>query len=94
MLQKNKEELKTEKQIEQDEQELKTIEKGDDRDDFMETMQPLDEDCWQYRLVGVNVHQGRANAGHYWSYINTNRSGDKIDSNQDITSNWMEYNDT
>ena len=62
---------------------LEKNKEGDDRDDFMETMQPLDEDCWQYRLVGVNVHQGRANAGHYWSYINTNRSGDKIDSNQD-----------
>ena len=28
---------------------------------------------FEYKLVGVNVHSGSANAGHYWSYINTVR---------------------
>ena len=32
---------------------------------------PIEDDCFEYKLVGVNVHSGSANAGHYWSYINT-----------------------
>ena len=63
------------------------------KEEFAESMQPLDEDCWQYKLVGVNVHFGNANAGHYWSYINTNRSGDRIDGDWNQKENWMEYND-
>ena len=57
-------------------------------------MQPLDEDCWLYKLVGINVHYGSANSGHYWSYINTNRTGDRIDGNWNQAENWMEFNDT
>lgn len=34
---------------------------------------PEPEDCFEYKLVGVTVHSGSANAGHYWSYINTQR---------------------
>ncbi len=30
---------------------------------------------YQYKLVGVVVHYGTADAGHYYSYINTNRGG-------------------
>jgi len=39
--------------------------------------QPEKEDCYEYKLVGVNVHSGSADAGHYWSYINTNRGTDE-----------------
>ena len=67
---------------------------GDDKDDFENEMQPRDEDCWQYKLVGVNVHSGTANTGLYWSYINTNRSGERIDGDWNLTENWMEFNDT
>ena len=38
---------------------------------------PALDDCWEYKLVGVNVHSGSANAGHYWSYINTVRGKDE-----------------
>lgn len=38
--------------------------------------EPDRDDCYEYKLVGVNVHSGTANAGHYWSYINTNRGTD------------------
>ena len=31
------------------------------------------EDYFKYKLVGVVVHTGSADAGHYYSYINTNR---------------------
>lgn len=48
--------------------------------------------------MGVNVHSGTANAGHYWSYINTNRGFDeKPDDDSWIkteTDPWMEFNDS
>ena len=40
------------------------------------------------------MHFGSARSGHYWSYINTNRTGDRIDGNWNQTENWMEFNDT
>ena len=39
----------------------------------MEMREPDADDCYEYKLVGVNVHHGTADSGHYWSYINTNR---------------------
>jgi hypothetical protein len=39
-------------------------------------MMELEDNDYIYRLVGVNVHRGGANRGHYWSLINTKR-GDK-----------------
>jgi ubiquitin C-terminal hydrolase len=32
-----------------------------------------ENECYEYKLVGVTVHVGTADAGHYYSYINTNR---------------------
>lgn len=56
------------------------------------------EDCFEYKLVGVNVHSGTANMGHYWSYINTNRTieeheGDSQWIRTEIDP-WMEFNDS
>ena len=48
-------------------EEAKLDEKEPERDE---------DDCFEYKLVGVNVHSGTANQGHYWSYINTNREGE------------------
>lgn len=63
-----------------------------------ETREPIREDCFEYKLVGVNVHSGTANMGHYWSYINTNRGTDEKegDTNWIRTENdpWMEFNDS
>lgn len=41
-----------------------------------------DDDEFIYRLVGVNIHSGTADHGHYFSIINTKRGKDepKIDS--------------
>lgn len=36
---------------------------------------PVEESCYKYKLVGINVHSGSANSGHYWSYINTTNRG-------------------
>ena len=48
--------------------------------------------------MGVNVHSGTANAGHYWSYINTNRGIDEKEGDnswiQTEKDPWMEFNDS
>ena len=36
-----------------------------------------DEAYYQYKLTGVLVHLGMADAGHYYSYINTNRKSNE-----------------
>lgn len=60
---------------------------------------PPEEDCFEYKLVGINVHSGTANAGHYWSYINTKRGQDELDGAEpewELTEKdpWMEFNDS
>jgi hypothetical protein len=44
------------------------------------------------------MHSGSANAGHYWSYINTNRAIDEADDNPNWIKTgddpWMEFNDS
>ena len=63
-----------------------------------EQREPDRDDCFEYKLVGVNVHSGTANAGHYWSYINTNRGIDEKENDNTWikTENdpWMEFNDS
>ena len=68
------------------------------REEEEERREPIKEDCFEYKLVGVNVHSGTATMGHYWSYINTNRGKDEgendtqwIRTEQDP---WMEFNDS
>ena len=67
-----------------------------------ETREPDRDDCFEYKLVGVNVHSGTANMGHYWSYINTNRGVDEKAAEGGVDSTWikteadpwMEFNDS
>ncbi|MCQ2816811.1 MAG: hypothetical protein MJ252_06050, partial [archaeon] len=54
---------------------------------------------YNYYLVGVVIHVGSADSGHYYSYINTIRGGkgdiadyDENDKNMDNC--WLEYNDS
>lgn len=73
------------------------LKKRQEEDDAQEPT--CDEDCYEYKLVGVNVHSGTANAGHYWSYINTVRGMEEKDSNNPEWANtdkdeWMEFNDS
>jgi ubiquitin carboxyl-terminal hydrolase 9/24 len=49
--------------------------------------------------VGATVHSGTANAGHYWSYINTKRGyqeceGEDPEWEQTQNDPWMEFNDS
>jgi len=76
------------------EEELKKLEELEE-----ETKEPIEDDCFEYKLVGVNVHSGTAQFGHYWSYINTNRGIDEADGNDprwalSEQDPWMEFNDS
>lgn len=57
-----------------------------------------DNENFTYKLVGINVHQGKANTGHYWSYINTKRatkeSDDELTKSNTESDPWMEFNDS
>lgn len=64
-----------------------------------DTEWPEEDDCFEYKLVGVVVHSGTANAGHYWSYINTKRgysepSEDDPNWSKTESDPWMEFNDS
>jgi len=78
----------------EEEDQEKQEEKKDD-----ESQWPEEDDCWEYKLVGVIVHSGTANAGHYWSYINTRRGhaephGSDPNWSKTETDPWMEFNDS
>ena len=78
-----------------EEEEQQEEEKKEDEDEQW----PEQEDCFEYKLVGVVVHSGTANAGHYWSYINTRRGYNEPDENdpnwsKTETDPWMEFNDS
>ena len=67
--------------------------------DSEEQQWPEEDDCWEYKLVGVTVHSGTANAGHYWSLINTRRGHSEPESDsqtwaQTEADPWMEFNDS
>lgn len=63
-----------------------------------EEEQIKDEDeNYEYKLVGVVVHMGTADAGHYISYINISRDDKSEESNEWLkTENekWVEFNDS
>ena len=50
----------------------------------------------EYKLVGVVVHMGIADAGHYLSYINIDRDKDSTEPNWMATEQqtWLEFNDS
>ena len=48
------------------------------------------KEYYQYKLVGVVVHIGTAEVGHYYSYINVNRGDNKAGAND----KWHEFNDS
>lgn len=54
---------------------------------------------YEYHLVGVIIHSGSADSGHYYSYINDVRSGSENEADfnpkdESHMSNWLEFNST
>ncbi len=86
------------KKAEEEEEEEPKKEEEDNKEEEEENPIPEVEDCYEYKLVGVNVHSGTANAGHYWSYINIKRGAedDENDPQWPLTEKdaWMEFNDS
>lgn len=76
--------------------------KGPDDEEVIESEDskwPEEETCWEYKLVGTVVHSGTAQAGHYWSYINTKRGHSEAASTdpdwiKTESDPWMEFNDS
>lgn len=62
-----------------------------------EQKEQLPKENFEYKLVGVVVHMGTADAGHYLSYINISR-GEKDEENPEwlLTEKekWLEFNDS
>ena len=53
----------------------------------------LEDEDYVYRLVGVNIHRGVADSGHYWSMINTKRGKDEPDPSAN-KAEWLESNNS
>ena len=80
---------------EEEDEEKEEEEKKDDE----ENPWPEEEDCFEYKLVGVTVHSGSADSGHYWAYINIKRGQDEPGEDDPEWANtekdpWMEFNDS
>ena len=58
----------------------------------------LDDDSFIYKLVGVTIHTGTAQHGHYYSLINKNRGEKECDQRLEKWSNvekddWLKFDD-
>ena len=85
-------------QKEKDEEEIKECEKPEQKEEVpVEIEEPLGpyqkhpKEYYEYRLVGIVVHTGTAESGHYYSYINTNRGDPSKRKEKD---KWLEFNDS
>ena len=70
---------------------------SDEEDVEMEIVEEDGDENYEYKLVGVVVHMGTADAGHYISFININRNGKNVGTPEWLkTENekWLEFNDS
>lgn len=75
----------------------KIVEKHGIKDPEINKYAYIDDENFEYRLVGVIIHQGVAEAGHYYSLICTDsKLKDKTNEYMSDTSQfqWTEFNDT
>ena len=73
-------------------------EKIEERETYIEQIRNNENECYEYKLVGIIIHVGSADAGHYYSLINTDRfkkgnehEDEWLDTSKD---KWMEFNDS
>ena len=69
-------------------------------DERIKKLMRVQPEEYLYRLVGVNIHRGTGEHGHYWSLINTQRGEhekDPVKEEQEwldvVKCNWREFND-
>ena len=86
--------LETEEQEKKEKQEEEKDKENRDEKfkhkELKQKKQLKEKDYYKYKLVGVVMHNGNAEAGHYYSYIDTNRDQGEEDSKN----NWVEFNDS
>ena len=73
---------------------------SDNIDAEFKKLKEISDDEYIYRLVGVNIHVGTANHGHYYSIINIKRGKEEpyADENEPKwlkveADTWKEFND-
>jgi len=73
-------------------------ERIEEKQTFQNHVRFNENECYEYKLVGVIIHVGTADAGHYYSLINTDRfcktnehDEEWLDTSKD---KWMEFNDS
>ena len=71
----------------------------EDQEESLKWLTEIADDDYIYRLVGVNIHVGTADHGHYYSLINTKRGEEEPDPNSLEWSkverdNWMKFDDS
>jgi len=67
-------------------------------EDHIQHLLTMEESEFIYKLVGVIIHRGTAEHGHYYSIINTKRGSEELDENKPewmLTDKdpWKEFND-
>ena len=70
-----------------------------DKENKSEDIYFKSDEYYNYYLVGIVVHLGSADSGHYYSYINTIRDGkgnlsDFKPNDDDCLNSWLEFNDS
>lgn len=67
----------------------------------LEALKKIEDDEYFYRLVGINIHVGTADHGHYYSIINIKRGSEEPIPSEDEakwlkveSDTWKEFNDS
>jgi ubiquitin carboxyl-terminal hydrolase 34 len=73
-------------------------ERIEEKQTYLDHIRHNANECYQYKLVGVIIHTGSANGGHYYSLVNTDRFT-KTNEDEDEWLNtskdpWMKFNDS
>jgi len=78
------------------EMEIEEIEKESEAQELSQKKLLKEKEYYTFKLVGVVMHNGNAEAGHYYSYINTNRGKNEEDKDylRPEIDHWLEFNDS
>ena len=79
-----------------EDEEMIVEQRQQDFDEEQDIEDTADDINFDYKLVGVVIHMGIAEAGHYLSYINIDRDTDSDSASWANTEKqtWLEFNDS